>query len=70
MGPVIKEVAQAIQGKSRIIKVDIDKNQATARQFDVQAVPTFILFKNGKVIWRHAGMIDKATLMRTLEANS
>jgi len=70
MGPVIREVAQAVQDRGRVIKIDIDKNQETARQFNVQAVPTFIVFKNGRVVWRHAGMTDKATLMRTIEENS
>lgn len=69
MSPVIKEVAQAIQGRGRVIKIDIDKNQDTAKKFNVQAVPTFIIFKKGKIIWRHAGMIDKISLLKTIEAN-
>jgi len=70
MNPVIVEVARQCEGKSRVIKINIDKNQETARQFNVQAVPTFIIFKNGKQIWRHAGMIDKAALLNTLALNS
>ena len=66
MNPVIKEVAQSVQGKARVIKVDIDKSESAARSYGVQAVPTFILFKNGSIVWRHAGMIDKQSLLGVL----
>ncbi|RPD42270.1 thioredoxin [Chitinophaga barathri] len=68
MTPVIKEVAQAMEGKARVVKVNIDKNQATAMEFNVSAVPTFIIFKKGQIIWRHAGMTDKNSLLRQLQA--
>ena len=67
MEPTVKEVAKSVTGKTRIIKLDIDKNQPTAQTYQVSAVPTFILFKNGKVLWRHPGMIDKAKLLSVLQ---
>ncbi|MET6996969.1 thioredoxin [Chitinophaga defluvii] len=70
MGPIIQEVARAMEGRGRVVKVNIDKNQDAARHFNVTAVPTFIIFKKGQVLWRHAGMIDKPSLLRTMEANS
>lgn len=70
MNPVIKEVAQATQGKARVIKVNIDKSESAAASFNVNAVPTFIIFRNGKQVWRHSGMIDKLNLLRIIEANS
>jgi thioredoxin 1 len=69
MTPVIQEVARAVNGKAKVIKVDIDKSQAISTFYNVQAVPTFIIFKKGKQIWRHAGMIDKHTIINQLEAN-
>ena len=66
MNPVIKEVAQSVQGKARVIKVDIDKSIEAAQAYQVQAVPTFIIFKNGKIVWRHSGMIDKYSLINQL----
>ena len=66
MEPVIKDVAKAVAGKVRIVKVDIDKQQEIARQYNVSAVPTFMIFKNGNIIWRHPGMIDKSSLLNTL----
>ncbi len=69
MNPLIREIAREIQGKARVIKVDIDKSQAAAMQFNVSAVPTFMIFKNGNAIWRHSGMIDKQSLLRIINSN-
>jgi thioredoxin 1 len=66
MNPVIQEVAKATQGKARVIKVDIDKSVQAANAYQVQAVPTFIIFKKGTIIWRHSGMIDKISLLNVL----
>lgn len=66
MSPVIQEVARSVSGKAKVIKVDIDKSQQAAEAYQVQAVPTLIIFKQGKIVWRHAGMIDKNTLLNTL----
>ena len=66
MEPVVKEVARATNGKARVVKVDIDKQQQIAQQFNVNAVPTFMIFKNGNAIWRHPGMIDKNSLLNML----
>ena len=63
MTPIIEEVGQELQGDARVLKIDIDKNQVVADQYQVQAVPTFIIFKNGQIVWRNAGAIDKASLM-------
>lgn len=70
MSPVVTEVARSVKGKARVIKVDIDKSTEAAQAFQVQAVPTFIIFRNGTIRWRHSGMLDKHTLMNVLEQNS
>ncbi len=70
MEPVVKEVAQNIEGKIRIVKVNIEKQAQIAQAYNVNAVPTFIFFKNGQVIWRHPGMLDKRSLMTKLELNT
>lgn len=68
MSPIIQEVAKSINGKAKVIKVDIDKSQQAAMAYNIQGVPTFIIFKQGKVMWRHSGMIDKNTLLNTLSS--
>ena len=70
MTPVIKEVAQATAGKAKVIKVDIDKSVQAAQVYNVQAVPTFIIFKKGDIVWRHSGMIDKNSLLNVLLQNA
>lgn len=70
MGPVVSEVARTVEGKARVIKVDIDKSAYAAQAYQVQAVPTFILFKNGNIVWRHSGMIDKKNLLEAINRNS
>jgi thioredoxin 1 len=66
MTPVIKEVAKATEGRAKVIKVDIDKSAQAANAYQVQAVPTFIVFRKGKIVWRHSGMIDKNSLVNAL----
>ena len=66
MEPVIKEVAKNVEGKVKVVKINIDKNVEAAQQYSVQAVPTFMIFKNGNLHWRHAGMIDKKSLIDIL----
>ena len=70
MNPIIKEVAQSVKGKARVIKVDIDASAQAAQTYQVQAVPTFMIFKNGKVIWRHSGMIDKFSLIEQINRSA
>src|SRR5690606_21191315 len=64
--PVIKEVGAGTRGQARVIKVDINRSNDAARAYNVQAVPTFIIFKKGRIAWRHAGMIDKNSLVNAL----
>ena len=69
MDPVIKEVARALDGKARVVRVNIDKNTREPQHYQVSAVPTFMIFKKGNVIWRHPGMIDKNSLLSVLSQN-
>lgn len=66
MNPVISSIVQSVQGKARVLKINIDRNPQLATQLGVQAVPTFIIFKAGKAVWRHAGMVDGRTLQGQL----
>jgi len=70
MEPVVKDVAKMVGDKIRIVKVDIDKQQRIAQQYNVNAVPTFMIFKNGNAVWQHPGMIDKSSLLKMLNQNA
>jgi len=61
--PILKDLAPEIKGKARIIKIDVDKNQALAMKYQVRSVPTLILFKNGESVWRHSGVASKEQLL-------
>ncbi len=57
MAPELKKFADTHK-EIRVLKVDIDKNRATAEQFNIQGVPTLILFKKGKILWRQSGAVN------------
>jgi thioredoxin 1 len=67
MAPVLKEVKAIIGDAAAIIKVDVDKSPQAANEYQVQGVPTFILFKNGKPLWRNSGVIPKAKLIEVIK---
>ncbi|HTQ64128.1 MAG TPA: thioredoxin [Puia sp.] len=66
MAPVIQEVAKAVEGKARVVKVNVDKNTQAAQAYGISGIPTFIVFKNGNILWRHSGTIDKKSLVNVL----
>jgi thioredoxin 1 len=65
-GPILEELATAIGDKARIIKIDIDRNQSVAAKYNVRSVPTLMIFKNGEVLWKEAGVKEKADLVALL----
>lgn len=67
MAPILDHVKNQIGDKARIVKVDIDRNASFADSMGVQGVPTFVLFKKGKEVWRHVGMITGEQLKQVLE---
>jgi thioredoxin 1 len=63
MAPVLQQVKRSLGEKLTIIKVDIDKSPQTANNFQVQGVPTLILFNQGTYKWRQSGVMDAQALL-------
>ena len=64
--PILVELAREMEDKLRVIKIDVDKNQEIANRFQIRSVPTIVLFKNGQVLWRQSGLMQKNQLKSTL----
>ena len=62
MAPILKDLKKDLGEAVTIIKVDVDKSPNAAQEYQVQGVPTLILFKNGKPLWRQSGVVNKAGL--------
>ena len=70
MGPVLKDLKAQMGDNVSIFKIDVEKYPAIAQKYQVQSIPTFILFKKGSALWRKSGMASSAELQRTVEAAS
>ena len=68
MGPLLEELAGELSGSAIFVKVDIDESQEVAAQYQVTAVPTLILFKDGQEAKRVVGVKDKETLKDWIES--
>lgn len=64
--PIIEEVKNEIGDKANVVKVDIDKNRALATQYNVQSIPTLILFVKGEPVWRAVGLQQREALVKKL----
>ncbi|MGB3850669.1 MAG: thioredoxin [Tunicatimonas sp.] len=62
LGPIVQDIAQTFKDRVKVIKIDVDKNQALANQYKVRGVPTLILFWKGQVLWQQAGLMTKRDL--------
>lgn len=66
MSPVVEEIAKEMEGKAKVYKVDTDEEQELAVKYGIMSIPTFIVFKNGKIVSTAVGMRDKEELISLL----
>lgn len=60
--PILTQIAAEFGDRLRVIKIDVDKNPMIASKYNIQGVPTVIIFKNGKLVWRQSGVASKSQL--------
>ena len=64
--PILKDVAAELGDRVRFIKIDVDQNPEIAGRFQIQGVPTLMIFKNGGIKYKQAGVHSKPQLMNVL----
>ena len=66
MHPILEQLKEKMGDDIRILKVDVDKNEALSMQYRIQSVPTLMLFKKGEMLWRQSGAMSLNDLMKKI----
>ena len=67
MGPILEKLKEKVGDSAKIIKIDVDKNQSLAAQYQVRGVPTLMIFNEGKLTWRQSGVVQAEQLEQLLK---
>lgn len=67
MAPVVETLADGYAGKAKVGKMNTDENQDIAMEYGIMSIPTFLVFKGGKVVNKMIGMQDKRNLVAAIE---
>ena len=67
MKPILEDLKHKLGENIRIVKIDVDKNQTLAASYQVQSVPTMVLFKGGELKWRQSGVVHSEQLRTVIE---
>jgi thioredoxin 1 len=67
--PILKEISTELGDRIKVIKIDVDQNSEIASRYNIQSVPTLMIFKNGEIKYKQAGLHSKPQLMNVLLNN-
>ena len=70
LAPILKQVKDELGDSIKIVKIDVDVNQLFASKYQVKGVPTMLLFKNGKQLWRKSGVLQKEQIIDIIKQYS
>ena len=70
MMPVVEQIRELLAGQVEIYQLDIDQNQDTADHVGVSSIPTFLLYKDGTIVWRHTGEMEAGALLGKIRGES
>ena len=70
LAPILKDVKTEMGDQVKIVKIDVDRNQELAAKYQVRGVPTMILYKNGKQLWRQSGVLQKHQITEVIKSHS
>lgn len=68
IAPMLEEISKESEGKFKIVKVDVDQNQELAGRYNIRAIPTLLIFKNGQVKEQMVGVVSKKEILNKLTA--
>ena len=66
MPPILEDLKKRVGDKASVIKIDVDKNQHLARKLNIRGVPTLVLYKKGKIVWRESGVRQAGELEKLI----
>ena len=69
LSPILKQVKDKLGDGITILKIDVDKNQALASKYQVRGVPTMLLFKKGKQVWRQSGVLQESDIINVIKTH-
>jgi thioredoxin 1 len=69
LGPIVQEVKNELGEVIRVVKIDVDANEAIAQKLQVMSIPTLMIYKNGEQLWRKAGVQTKQAIIDELNKN-
>ena len=70
LAPILKDVKAEMGEGVKIVKIDVDRNQELSAKYQVRGVPTMILYKNGKQLWRQSGVLQKHQIIDVIKSHS
>ncbi len=68
MMPIVEQIKELLEGKVDVVQLDVDKNEEASDEVGVQGIPLFIIYKDGKEVWRQSGEMDGQVLLNQIQS--